>query len=83
MTPSVEIEVFSANEGQELVQCLWLHGLSAGLTRVGGQLQVEVRSPPEDPPRFFLNLYDALEGWRPGCGSWLTFADPHSLETSS
>ena len=73
MTPEVEIEVRDAREGNELIQCLWRHGLSAGLVRSSGAVRVTVRSPREDPPRLLVDLYDALESWSPGRGSWLTF----------
>jgi hypothetical protein len=74
MTPAVEIEVLSTDEGNELIQCLWRHGLSAGYAPSAEGLRVAVRSPREDPPRLLLDLYDALESWHPGRGSWLTFA---------
>jgi hypothetical protein len=80
MTPSVEIEIRTAREGTELIQCLWQHGLSAGFEKSAAGLRVVVRSPQEDPPRLLFDLYDALESWHPGRGSWLTFeaAEPHA-----
>ena len=75
MTPEVEIEVRNAREANELIQCLWRHGLSAGLVRSAGAMRVAVRSPREDPPRLLVDLYDALESWSPGRGSWLTFGE--------
>ena len=75
MTPEVEIEVRNAREGNELIQCLWRHGLSAGLVCSAGAVRVAVRSPREDPPRLLTDLYDALESWSPGRGSWLTFGE--------
>ena len=75
MTPEVEIEVRNAREANELIQCLWRHGLAAGLVHSAGVVRVAVRSPGEDPPRLLTDLYDALESWSPGRGSWLTFGE--------
>jgi hypothetical protein len=81
MPPAVEIEVQSPQEGTELVQCLWRHGLPAGLIQSAGELRVAVRSPREEAPRLLGDLYDALESWYPGRGSWLTFREPSAQET--
>ena len=81
MTRAVEIEVESPQEGTELIQCLWRHGLSAGLVQSAGELRVAVRSPREEAPRLLVDLYDALESWSPGRGSWLTFRESASHET--
>ena len=77
MTPAaVEIDVRTPEEGNELIQCLWRHGLSAGFVRSPEGLRVAVRSARDDSPRLLVDLYDALESWYPGRGSWLTFGDP-------
>jgi hypothetical protein len=57
------IEVDDAVEGAGLVRCLSRHGLVAGLVRVRGAWQVEVRSFGEDPRSFFADLGTALASW--------------------
>jgi hypothetical protein len=63
------IEVGDAAAGSDLVRCLRRHGLSAGLVRMGGRWEVEVRSLGEDPRSFFADLGAALAAWNGREGS--------------
>lgn len=80
MTPAFEIEIGSPREGTTLIQCLWRHGLAAGLVQSAGGLRVAVRSPREEAPRLLVDLYDALGSWFPERGSWLTFGESGTHE---
>jgi hypothetical protein len=64
----VEIQVTSADEGNDLIVCLGRHGLPASLAERAGQWHVEVRSPREKPPELLVDLFEAVESWLPDRG---------------
>ena len=60
-----EIQVAGADEGNELIDCLWRHGLPARLVEASGLWHVEVRSIHENPPELLADLFSAVQSWRP------------------
>jgi len=63
----IEIRVGDASEGNQLIDCLWRHGLPATLFENGGHWGVEVRAPREQRRRLLLDVVVALEGWLVEC----------------
>jgi putative oxidoreductase len=63
--PPVEIRVGDEGEGNDLLDCLWRHGLPANLVESAGRWRVEVSSPREEPPELLGDLFHALETWVP------------------
>jgi hypothetical protein len=61
--PPVEIDVRSAADGRDLVDCLWRHGFVGHLTTDGRFWRVGVRSPHESARRLLLDLVQPLELW--------------------
>lgn len=65
MSRAVEILVTGANDGGELLECLWRQGFPAELIEDAGAWRVEVRSPREETARLVADLSDAVARWLP------------------
>jgi hypothetical protein len=64
----VGIQVGSAHDGNDLVDTLSRHGLSANLVEGVGLWQVDLLSTLEAPPELLHELFHALESWAPTHG---------------
>jgi putative oxidoreductase len=66
VTPTVEIEVSSVSEGNELIEFLWQHGFTAHLTDAAGRWGVAVESASENSGRVLLDVALVLDAWLRG-----------------
>jgi hypothetical protein len=62
----VYIRVGNADEGADLVRALGRNGLAAALVGIGGEWEVEISSPHEDPRTFLADIGVVLAAWSGG-----------------